>query len=188
MFTCVGLLQATRAALATSLHPADPPARMHSGSYPSTSPASFSRETSFLQQAVARGQTSLHGAGAANSRDESALDTEGAADEDRGRAAAKRRSGGGRASRSSFSVDGRLSPTQEGEEEATASEGEGVQQPLLSRVRPSFPCSSLHLLLLLSGLHAQARHACVALLRLLAQIADASALSRRIVMPASTAH
>ncbi|GAA5836748.1 hypothetical protein JCM9279_007648 [Rhodotorula babjevae] len=108
---------------------------MFTGSYPSTSPASFSRETSFLQQAVARGQTSLHGAGAINGRDESALDTEGAADEERGRAAAKRRSGVGRPSRSSFSVDGRLSPTQEGEEEATASEGEGVQQPLLSRER-----------------------------------------------------
>jgi len=116
---------------------------MRRGSYPSTSPASFSRETSFLQQAVARGQTSLHGAGAANGRDESALDTEGAADEERGRAAAKRRSGVGRPSRSSFSVDGRLSPTQEGEEEATASEGEGVHQPLLSRVRLSFPLRPL---------------------------------------------
>lgn len=114
---------------------------MPSGSYPSTSPASFSRETSFLQQAVARGQTSLHGSNAANGRDESALDTDSIPDEDRGRSAGKRRAGaGGRLSRSSFSVDGRLSPTQEGEEEATASEGEGAQQALLpSRVRSSLP-------------------------------------------------
>ncbi|BGP42920.1 ethionine resistance protein [Rhodotorula kratochvilovae] len=105
---------------------------MFTGSYPSTSPASFSRETSFLQQAVARGQTSLNGAGAAH-RDESALDAEGVADDERGRPSGKRRSHGRLSS--SISADGRLSPTEEDEEEATASEGEGVRASLLPHLQ-----------------------------------------------------
>ncbi|BGP19486.1 hypothetical protein JCM10213_006306 [Rhodosporidiobolus nylandii] len=78
---------------------------MFSGNYPSTSPASWSRETSFLQQAVAKGQPSL--------TDSAVVDEEGA-DEDRGRIG-KRRSFG-RLSRSSMSTDSRLSPTEEGSE------------------------------------------------------------------------
>lgn len=75
----------------------------------STSPASFSRETSFLQQAIARGDNSLHGT--ANDL----LDANGTAT--RGRA--KRRSGssGGATGRLSFSAEGRLSPPQESVDE-----------------------------------------------------------------------
>ncbi|GJN93150.1 hypothetical protein Rhopal_006197-T1 [Rhodotorula paludigena] len=104
---------------------------MFAGSFPSTSPASFSRETSFLQQAVQRGQTSLHGAQLAP---DSALDTTSPADEEeRGRTGKTLRS---RPSRSSVSLEGRLSPTLEREDEdLTASEGEGraERQALLPR-------------------------------------------------------
>ncbi|KWU41857.1 MATE efflux family protein [Rhodotorula sp. JG-1b] len=71
-----------------------------SGSLSSTSPASFSRETSFLQQAIARGESSLHGT------------SNGHGD---ARGHGKRRSGSSSASaRLSFSAEGgRLSPPQE---------------------------------------------------------------------------
>ncbi|GAA5984384.1 hypothetical protein JCM10908_003328 [Rhodotorula pacifica] len=87
-----------------------------SGSLSSTSPASFSRETSFLQQAIARGDSSLHGTG--TSEDGNGV---------RGRG--KRRSGSSGA-RVSFSAEGagRLSPPQEDiheeEEEESAANGE----------------------------------------------------------------
>ncbi|BGP10846.1 ethionine resistance protein [Rhodotorula toruloides] len=90
---------------------------MFSGTYPSTSPASFSRETSFLQQAMARGQTSLSGAAAPATAGEGAAVVEG-----QGARLGKRRSTG-RLSRSSVSMEGRLSPTEESvDEEALADE------------------------------------------------------------------
>ncbi|GAA5968573.1 hypothetical protein JCM11641_007683 [Rhodosporidiobolus odoratus] len=90
---------------------------MFSGSsYPSTSPASWSRETSFLQQAVAKGQTSLPGYSGTEDRE---------GNEERGRGG-KRRSFG---FRSSVSVDSRLSPTEEDSED----EDDTITLPATSR-------------------------------------------------------
>ncbi|GAA6009666.1 hypothetical protein JCM10207_004147 [Rhodosporidiobolus poonsookiae] len=96
---------------------------MFSGTYPSTSPASWSREQSFLQAAVIRGQASLNG---------SALAEEEGTDEDRGRLG-KRRSFG-RLSRSSVSTDSRLSPPEEGLE-ATDDDDDTLTLPGTSRER-----------------------------------------------------
>lgn len=107
---------------------------LYSGSLSSTSPASFSRETSFLQQAIARGESSLHGT------------SNGHGDAHHGgagvRGHGKRRSGSSSASaRLSFSAEGgRLSPPQEdlNEEEAddnetaVSDEEEGETRGLLS--------------------------------------------------------
>lgn len=90
-----------------------------SGNLSSTSPASFSRETSFLQQALSRGDASLHGTATPtdSTDDASSLGT-------RGRS--KRRSGGGGSGRLSFSAEGggRLSPPQESVAEEAEAESE----------------------------------------------------------------
>ncbi|GAA6030860.1 hypothetical protein JCM8097_008911 [Rhodosporidiobolus ruineniae] len=95
---------------------------MFSGSYPATSPASWSRETSFLQQAVQRGQQTLSSTAVADGD---------AAEEERGRRLGKRRSFG-RLSRSSVSTDSRLSPPEEGE---TEDEDDTITLPGTSRDR-----------------------------------------------------
>lgn len=86
----------------------------YSGSLSSTSPASFSRETSFLQQAIARGESSLHGT------------SNGHGDAHHHRGHGKRRSGSSSASaRLSFSAEGgRLSPPQEDVNEEEADDNE----------------------------------------------------------------
>ncbi|GAA5877766.1 hypothetical protein JCM3774_000749 [Rhodotorula dairenensis] len=93
-----------------------------------TSPASFSRETSFLQQAIARGDNSLHGTGAtADATPGGALSSSGD-DLDGPRGRAKRRSGSSTA-RLSFSAEGggRLSPPQEDVDEEGAAEADELE-------------------------------------------------------------
>ncbi|GAA6060186.1 hypothetical protein JCM10212_005187 [Sporobolomyces blumeae] len=102
---------------------------MFSGQYPSTSPASFSRESSFLQQAMSQGRTSLsthdHPSSSALStspnHSSSSLNGLGAGDDQlergRGTRASKRTSVS-----SAYSRERRLSPTRERNDE---SEGEG---------------------------------------------------------------
>ncbi|GAA5863090.1 hypothetical protein JCM8547_002794 [Rhodosporidiobolus lusitaniae] len=81
---------------------------MFSGTYPATSPASWSRETSFLQARVAR-ETSSNGSAVA--------DEEASLDDGRGRTLGKRRSFA--SGRASGSMDSRLSPTEEAGEGTT---------------------------------------------------------------------
>ncbi|GAA5955296.1 hypothetical protein JCM21900_003037 [Sporobolomyces salmonicolor] len=85
---------------------------MFSGTYPSTSPASFSTQTSFLQQAMQSGQTSLHGGPTAPSTSPSPGSS---LDDERGRLKV-RRSDGRLSIGSGYSTERRLSPTREGDE------------------------------------------------------------------------
>ncbi|GAA5902694.1 hypothetical protein JCM6882_004044 [Rhodosporidiobolus microsporus] len=91
-----------------------------------TSPASWNRETSFLQAAVQRGQTSLTG---------TAVEDADGADEQRGRLG--KRASFGRLSRSSVSIDSRLSPTEEREETDDEDDTVTLSAPGTSRERLS---------------------------------------------------
>ncbi|GAA5824860.1 hypothetical protein JCM11251_005370 [Rhodosporidiobolus azoricus] len=100
-----------------------------------TSPASWNRETSFLQAAVQRGQTSLTG---------SAVAEEEGGEETRGRRLGKRASFG-RMSRSSISIDSRLSPTEErgetdDEDDTITLSGPGASR---ERMSPTIPHSHI---------------------------------------------
>ncbi|GAA5939098.1 MATE family efflux transporter [Sporobolomyces koalae] len=113
---------------------------MFSGQYPSTSPASFSRETSFLQQAMNQGRTSLqpshppppHPTSATASSSTSSSPPASIDDCERERGRKPRKNPSGRTSVSSaYSHERRLSPTRELTDDETDSPNRIRTPPLV---------------------------------------------------------